>query len=162
MSKVQTITPEIARRNLDYNPDTGLFHRKNCQLQHLNGKEAGCVGGGGYVYIRVRGAICLGHRLAWMFVHGSFPSAGVVHLNGDKSDNRISNLADLADVAGRSAWPAWKSNSSGYRGVHLHKSSGKYAASRFAKGRSMHLGLFERAEDAAAAYASAARDILER
>jgi hypothetical protein len=33
----------------------------------------------------------LGHRLAWLFAYGRLPST-VKHLDGDKTNNRLSNL----------------------------------------------------------------------
>lgn len=49
-------------------------------------------------------------------------------------------------------------NTSGYRGVSLHQASGKYQAQiRDDTGRQLFLGNFSTPEDAAAAYAEAAR-----
>lgn len=51
-----------------------------------------------------------------------------------------------------------RSNRSGYRGVSWHKGAGKWHASVSINGRNVYLGLFERPDDAHAAYVAAKAD----
>jgi len=67
-----------------YDPKTGIFFKK--------GKVFGSLHSGGYLHFRFNGKNELAHRVAWFFVHGSWPEGWIDHINGDKKDNRIDNL----------------------------------------------------------------------
>lgn len=78
--------------SLSYDPMTGIFLWKQTRRRTEIGKPAGTTDFYG------RSVICkdkqrhFAHRLAWFYVHGEFPSKDIDHINGDNSDNRISNL----------------------------------------------------------------------
>ena len=47
----------------------------------------------GYVHLRVGTSWFYAHRLIWEHVHGPIPAGmSIDHINGDRADNRISNL----------------------------------------------------------------------
>ena len=141
-----TIDQSKLKDVLDYCPETGWFTRK----------ATGFIAGGvnpvlGYVQISVFGERHYGHRLAWLHVHGRWPSGNIDHINGCRSDNRISNLRECnQEQNGQNRGPQ-RNNSSGYKGVKWHKGAKKWAAAIKANGKHIHLGLFTDKEDAAKA-----------
>ena len=71
-------------------------------------------------------------------------------VNG-KVNLRIANTSEQAQNRGRRS-----DNTSGFKGVHLHRQSGKWRARITTNGRSRSLGMFSTAEEAAMAYRAAA------
>ena len=78
----------------DYDPETGVFTRVSAGGNRVDriGASAGVIQRG-YRYLAVAGTHVLAHRMAWFLVNGKWPKRWVVHLNGDRDDNRIANLA---------------------------------------------------------------------
>jgi AP2 domain len=85
------------------------------------------------------------------------PRIKVDHRNHDTLDNRRRNLrpATSSQNAANRKGPD-TSNTSGYRGVHLH-AGGRWQAKIGINSKVKHLGLFDTKEKAAAAYAAANR-----
>lgn len=153
--------PALSRDQLadayDYNPENGLFFRKH--RTHNWSHEAGTVSGSrhckGYVEISVDGRRYLAHRLAWLYVHGVLPDVYVDHINGDKSDNRISNLRLATNSQNLHNTGPSKRNSSGVRGVHWCKTKRKWKAEISVDWKRRSLGYHDDIASASAAYARA-------
>lgn len=148
------------RRRLHYEPSTGLFTRKFSERGAPVGTNAGCVHRQtGYVVISFMNKKMKAHRLAWAFMYGEWPPQFLDHINGDRTDNRISNLR-LADdyVNAQNQRVAQRSNkSTGLLGASFHKHTGRYVAVIRIGGKSKHLGLFDTAQAAHEAYIAAKR-----
>lgn len=80
---VRKIPIDDINRHLTYCPDTGLFKR--------NGSIAGYKNIQGYIIIGVGGVQYRAHRIAWAITHGD-TSLDIDHIDGDTTNNRISNL----------------------------------------------------------------------
>lgn len=75
--------------------------QKHFSYNHLTGelirltrkKSNGSIDYHGYLIIKFKGKQYKAHRLCWLLYYGSIDDTLVIdHLNGDKLDNRISNL----------------------------------------------------------------------
>jgi hypothetical protein len=153
-----TLTAERVRELLSYNPETGVFTwlvDSPKGGQRRAGKAAGSVTGDGYHYISIRRRPYLAHRLAWLYVHGEWPSAQIDHRDGNRTNNAIDNLreANRSQNAGNSK--RRRTNTSGFKGVYFCSRTGRYVA-QITCGYRKHLGYFDTSKDAHAAYAVAA------
>ncbi|MCO1367149.1 HNH endonuclease [Burkholderia multivorans] len=145
-------TPDISRIRdlLEYNPETGVFMWKP--------KPAGHKRASGYISIHIDGVEIKAHRLAWFLVHGEWPQDRIDHINGDPSDNRISNLRDAtARINAENQRRAKVTNQAKLLGVTWHAKRGKWQAEISTNGKKKYLGLFESAEEAHLAYLDAKR-----
>lgn len=89
------LTAEMLRSQLNYDPASGVFTRKVASSNRIKvGDVCGSDGSHGYKTTWVAGKAYLLHRLAWLYVHGEWPSKYIDHINGDKTDNRIANLRE--------------------------------------------------------------------
>lgn len=79
------------------------------------------------------------------------------HINGDKLDNRRENLRVCSHKDNNANSKLFKTNTSGYRGVSLIKSTGKWRATISVKNKSINLGHFNSIKEAAIAYNEAAK-----
>jgi hypothetical protein len=144
------LTAERLRALLSYDELTGVFlwrpgHRRA-------GKPAGTVTQYGYRQLVVDGRSLLAHRIAWAYVHGLWPSKGMDHINGDKLDNRISNLREADQSQNMQNMRLRRTNTSGLMGVSWDKQRSKWRAQIKVKRQVRVIGLFPTAEEAGAAY----------
>lgn len=81
----------------------------------------------------------------------------VDHRDGVRVNNVRSNLRICTLKQNRMNSRRRSDNASGFKGVHLHRQSGKYRASIHVNGKRTYLGLFVTAEAAHLAYCTAAQ-----
>jgi len=137
--------------------DAGLLHwlerptlGKSWNTKHA-GKVAGSITHLGYRVILIDRRPYKAHRLVWAFFHGEWPDGYIDHINGDPSDNHISNLRVVSAQDNGRNMRRSRANSSGITGVHYRRHIRKWVARIFVNGRDTHLGVFDTAADAAAA-----------
>ena len=141
---------------LHYDPETGIFRWKIRRRGIKYHQPAGAPHNMGYRQIMVDKQNYLAHRLAWFMYYGEWPLRLIDHINGNKTDNRISNLR-LADHSQNAASrPLGKTNTSGIKGVSWNAAKRKWQASISVNNRTIYLGRFDEIEDAAQAYKRAA------
>ena len=92
------------------------------------------------------------------FVLGLSPGDGriVDHINGIKTDNRRCNLRICSAAQNQHNQKRRTDNTTGYKGVVFRPDSGRFRARICINGKRKNLGLFDSAEEAYAAYCSAA------
>lgn len=161
MSEINsTLTQARLKSLLSYDAETGVFHWS--QIQPKSKTKVGAVAGGllktGYWRIKIDGKTYKAHRLAWMYVHGSFPSAYLDHINGDTLDNRLSNLREASNQENQqNIKRAFKSSSHGVLGATWNCQAKKWSARIKTEHKRVHLGYFDTAEQAGDAYLKAKR-----
>lgn len=154
---MKTLERDRLVKLLRYDAETGRF---TCEEKRgpLNvGDSVGTINKAGYTQIQIDGVIFYAHRLAWLFVYGTWPTGPVDHINGERSDNRIANLRDAtASINAQNQRRPRSDNKSGYLGVSLH-SDGKWQARIKIGGTYKSLGLHKTKEMARDAYLEAKR-----
>lgn len=159
---MNSLTSERVRHVLSYDKTTGVFTWLNPPrtCPRKKGAVTGSHGINGYLHIRVDGVACLAHRLAWLYVHGAWPSSKLDHINGQRHDNRIVNLRLASDeVNAQNLRAPQRNNKSGFLGVCLCKQTGRWMAQITADGRSRKLGRFDTPQIAHQVYLSAKREL---
>ena len=119
------------------------------------GDIAGTLGSGGYTYIRVDKAQHLAHRLIWLYHNSELPDAEIDHINGARTDNRISNLRNATSAENSKNQKTRKNNSSGIMGVSWVKSASKWRARIKVERKELFLVLYDDFFDACCARKSA-------
>ena len=143
-----TINQEYLVENFLYNPLDGLL------IKRKNKKVCGWENNFGYLQVQILKRKYLVHRLAFLYVHGVFPENQIDHINGDKKDNRISNLRDVNNsVNNRNRITSKTKNSAtGKLGILLYKRTGKYKAQMSINGKDIHIGYFNSVKEAEYSY----------
>ncbi len=106
--------------------------------------------------IRIMGKRYYAHRLAWFYVHGEWPERDLDHEAGNTDDNRIEKIRPASYSQNGMNRKRRSNNRSGFKGVSWHEKKQKWVARIHVEGKQIFLGYFERVEEAAAAYKTAA------
>lgn len=150
-------------RSLDYDPETGVFRWRLVPIQnrHLKpGDIAGTVDSrGGYQVIGFGRRQIKAHRLAFFIANGRMPIGIVDHINGNVLDNRAVNLRECLPQQNAENAKMASNNTSGFPGVTWYKKNECWTASIRVNRKGIHLGFFDRAEDAYAAYREAKKTL---
>lgn len=147
------LTQARLKELLHYDPETGYFTRlvSRNSSNAVAGSRAGSVDCRGYRVIQIDRRTYKEHRLAFVYMTGSFPPAEVDHINRDRVDNRWSNLRPATSQENHGNTGRRADNTSGHRGVTWDKRHQKWHAQGMCGGRRIHLGRYSDLEEAAAA-----------
>lgn len=141
---------------LRYEPETGLFYWKQRRSNVQAGSKAGTTGVKGYVVFGMFNRIHRAHRVAWLLSTGAWPHNQIDHINGDRGDNRLSNLREASDSTNHMNIGQRADNKSGFKGVSFHRPTGKWIAQITGNKTGRYLGLYLTKEAAYEAYCAAA------
>jgi hypothetical protein len=110
------LTADRLRAVLDYSIVSGRFYWK------ATGNRAGCVRtSDGYRVIRLDGVLHLAHRLAVLWVTGSWPAAFVDHDNVSKDCNAWHNLREAGKAQNGWNRGADRDSVTGFKGVSKNR-----------------------------------------
>jgi len=165
------LTQQYLKECLNYCPNTGVFtwlerpahhfkptaKRKSSHIRNnwnalYSGHISDCKMRGKhtlYISIGINRKKYLGHRLAWLYVYGEMPDEHIDHINGIGTDNSISNLREASNAKNMTNTKHYTNNTSGIKGVHLYKRTGRWIANIQKDKKNLHLGCFATIEEAA-------------
>jgi hypothetical protein len=154
---MNTITPEFIKEMLDYNPDTGVFRWRISTNRRIKiGSIAGAKNWNSYLIIPLKGKRYRAHRLAWMYSYGTWPVYDIDHINGNPSDNRLSNLRDVTTAHNiQNQTKPHKRNKCGLLGVSWHTAGKCWRTRICTNGVQILIGYFNTPEEAHQAYLDA-------
>lgn len=153
------VNADRLRSLLHYEPDTGVFTWK---VYRGRTAKAGDVAGTatnaqGYRCIMVDQTSYKANCLAWLYMTGEWPETDVDHRDGDRLNDRWGNFRLATRSQNCANRKKHSNNSSGFKGVHLKRASGKWAATICVNYKIHYLGSFETPEEAHESYVSAAQ-----
>ena len=157
MSDRELPSPEYLRQRLRYDPKTGrLYWLAHPALpQKWNARyaetEAGNVGARGYRDVRMGGRVLKAHRIIWAMLHDEWPRNEIDHIDGNRANNRLSNLRHVSCTENRHNIGRSRRNKSGVMGVFWEESRGKWKAYIRINNVQDNIGRYDTFEEAVAA-----------
>jgi hypothetical protein len=148
------ITQTELKNLVDY-VDGQLVAKINSK-QRKAGKALGTSTPKGYLLARVQGQLQRVHRLVFLYHYGYMPIQ-VDHIDGNRINNKIENLRKATSAQNNQNRMA--TGASKIKGVVWHKQSRKWVASICINRKSVHLGSFEKIEDAAQVATDARKEL---
>ncbi len=138
------------REALHYDFESGLLTSKIQRGRLLPGQEVGYLTSEGYVGLCVNYKKYYAHRVAWFLFYGEWPSKFIDHVDGDRTNNRISNLREATPELNAENKPKAK-------GCYWNEDRQKWESYIKVSGTTIPLGRYSFYEDAREAYIKAKR-----
>lgn len=138
---------------LNYNPEVGDFtwKKRPDKPNNWNARFAGSRAGVRdkfYVYITINYKKIAAHNLAWLFATGSWPSHIIDHIDGNGFNNALVNLREATYEQNGRNRKRTKSAATPISGVRRVSRGRPWRASICVKGRQIHLGTYDKLQDA--------------
>ena len=153
------ISQQELKNRIIYDPDTGSVVWRITFGSVKAGYRSKSLNTSGYLQVMILGRSYSHHRLAFLYMTGSFPTEEVDHINGIRTDNRWVNLRAVARLENRKNVRMLDSNTSGHVGVRWLKDRKKWRAYIKSDRKQKMLGYFNHLSDALAARALAEREL---
>lgn len=133
---------------LRYDPDSGHLFWLALGKGRIKKRPAGTRLSTGYIGVVIGPKRYYAHRICWALYHGRWPEEQIDHINGDKTDNRITNLREATNLQNGKNLKMSVRNTSGVTGVTFDRANNKWRATLKANGRSIYLKRWDTFEQA--------------
>jgi hypothetical protein len=148
MTNPKSIDVDLIKRLVEHDEESGNliwkvrsveFFKNDRVMKAWNTRWAGKIAKsdisrGGYVRVKILDKFYLAHRLIWALHTGKDFSEDIDHINGNRKDNKISNLRAVNRAENTRNRCLSKSNTSGVMGVYFDKREKKWQAQTVFKG----------------------------
>jgi hypothetical protein len=161
MSKYKSISIDLLRQLLDYDPATGSMTWKPRKVElfasisawktwntRYSGQPAFTALSNGYRQGALFGVMYRAARVAYAIYNGEWPDKEVDHINGNTRDNSAGNLRCVSHGENMRNIGSPKDNASGAMGVIFDKARGKWMAFIRLNKKQKNLGRFDNFESA--------------
>lgn len=149
----EILTAEQAQNLFIYDPETGEFISRIKSGSRPAGVPVGRPHSRGYIQIHYRKRHYYAHRLAWLYMTGSWPEGQIDHINGLRDDNRFCNLRDVTQSRNMLNQKApLQRNKVGILGISKVTRSDKYVAQFTFEGQKITVGYFRDPHEAKREY----------
>lgn len=120
-------------------------------------KNAGYVDRRGYISVKVCRMLMPAHRVIWALHYDAWPEGHIDHINGDQTNNQITNLRQVTPAENLKNLSINLRNTSGITGVTFDKNLQKWRAQISVNNRTRYIGVYGDMETAALARKNAER-----
>lgn len=146
---------------LRYDHESGKLWWRSKGTARSTGLEypAGHLENTGYIAVVVFGMKYASHRLIWKMITGKDPEFDLDHIDGNKTNNRISNLREASRIQNRQNARIPKNNSTGIKGVGWNVMERKWVARIQSNHEKFFLGYFKSKTDAESAVREKRREL---
>lgn len=145
------MTQELLKEFTHYDPDTGVLKRTHALDRGHNKYEKEfipkSITAQGYRQLGMFKQPYLVHRLAFLYMEGRWPNE-VDHINGDRLDNRWSNLREVTSSENKRNMGIHVNNKSGVPGVYWYPRYSKWEVTIRSNGEHIYLGRYDDLDEA--------------
>ena len=155
--------PKLTHRRLlellSYDAATGIFRwRKTMNGFVRAGSIAGSPNAEGYLQIQIDRVKYRSARLAFLYVHGRWPTDQIDHADVANANDAFLNLREAPRSLNGGNKRRYRNNKSGFKGVSRRSDGKKWVAQIQVNGVYRHIGSFETRAEAYAAYCARAKE----
>lgn len=145
------LTAEDLSKVLSYDSETGAlewispcWRANKGECSHIFNSASGKT----YRRLNYNKKIYMAHRIIWLLHTGSWPVGQIDHINGDGTDNRISNLRDVSPYENHKNVKLLSNNKSGTCGVYWCSTKNRWLAKITVNKKLILIGVFSIKSDA--------------